>query len=155
MTVPLQSLSTLNEIEEFDSIDDNLTTHIHRFQIEHGDEGGKLHVQFKSHSGKKQIIDMLYMTHLNDEIVYQAFNAKKEMASKIAECLRGRFYAYENDIYKHMKWFDPINWDDKKYALDDMEKLYERFQKPLDAAAYCKLDAAKEWIAFRKYVLNS
>ena len=46
-------------------------------------------------------------THLNENSLKVAQNAKKNVVSDVMETVKTRFKSFDNPIFQHMKWLDP------------------------------------------------
>ena len=158
---------TIEELDEFSncaSVNDDITTHLCRFHFVVNDSASSENVLapvFKSPgNGKRQLqnrrdttVDMLYLKHLDNESIKQAFVKKKDVAVEINNCLTERFDDYDKPILEAMKWFAPINWQcEKRYGISEVEKIYTDFQDILDAAQFDHVKVVKEWANFRRCV---
>ena len=160
-----KTLEELRDQTTLESLNNDLTTHLGRFIVSDPPDGAKvLTSSFKSPGDALRNVDnrhesaiiMSYLQHLSTENTEKALSEKKVVATKIMECLEGRFDDYNKPIIQAMNWLDPVNWQaDRKYGMADIEKLYSHFQETLDAANFDQRKAIKEWIGFRVLVSES
>ena len=158
------TLMELDEVNSFDTVDDDLTTHLWRFYLKDDEvDSTKLNVKMKApgdgrkkkeENRKSTMLDMSYLTHLNNASITQAFAVKKRVAIILEECLRKRFEDnFKDEVLNAMKWFDHTNWtNEKDYAHQDFEKLYKHFTFSLDSVGYDPLFVKREWASVRRFI---
>ena len=85
-------------------------------------------------STSREIVEIPFdnYTHLNENSVKFAQNAKKYVVSDVVETIKTRFESFDNQIFQHMKWLNPKVWeDDNPYGRDSLEFLANHFAVPL------------------------
>ena len=160
-----ETMLELEDFAAFDSLEDDLTSHVRRFYMnDHEENTGEFNVKFyapgdgrrKEKNRHYTCIDILPLINVSSATAHRIFQAKISLASKIKDMLENRFLnSYSDDILDCMKWFDCRNWlEDKTYAYEDFDNLYNHFQQSLDHAGYNHDQIKKEWGVARRYILS-
>ena len=72
---------------------------------------------------------------------------KAKVLQNVYSCLDERYRSLKQDVYGHMQWFYPANWDDDDTTaeLDSLQALGQHFSTTLSAVGYDETCVKKEW----------
>ena len=118
-----------------------IDSHLSRFVLTEDKDGQQIlksqftkcgHMLRKSTNRKIIEIPLDNYTHLNENSVKFAQNAKNNVVSDVVETVKTRFESFDNPIFQHMKWLDPkVCENDDPYGRDSLEFLANDFAVPL------------------------
>ena len=79
---------------------------------------------------------------------------KAKVLQNVHSCLDEHFWSLKQDVYGHMQWLDPANWDDDNTTaeLDSLQALGQHFSTTLGAVGYDETCVKREWKTFRNTV---
>ena len=157
-----ESIMELEEMIECVDIENDLATYMRQYYFNEENDNFIVKMKAPGDGRRKEKnregtdIDMSYMKKLSTETITNAITTKASVAAKIKQTLHDRFDdCYDEKIIESTKWFSPKNWTNEKiYAMDDIDALYEHFSISLDCAGYDNENAKKEWIRVRRYIVS-
>ena len=81
------------------------------------------------------------------DTVRTSLNNMTSIAADLTDILSKRFKDFESLLSMAMQWPDPKYWTDSKdYGIEQIEKIYLHFKKPLDDAGFDFVKVRrKEW----------
>ena len=87
------------------------------------------------------------------DTVQKLLNKISSIAADLSDILSKRFEDFESPLFMAMQWLDPKCWTDSKdYGVEQMEKIYLHFKKPLEDAGFDFVKVGKEWRLLQAFV---
>ena len=87
------------------------------------------------------------------DTVQTSLNKISSIAADLSDILSKRFEDFESPLFMAMQWLDPKYWTDSKdYGVEQIEKIYQHFKKPLDDAGFDFIKVGKEWRLLKAFV---
>ena len=93
------------------------------------------------------------ISHFCPDTVQTSLNKISLIAADLTDILRKRFEDFKSPIFMAMQWLDPKYWTDSKdYDVEQIEKIFLHFKKPLDDAGFDFVKVGKEWRLLQAFV---
>lgn len=161
-TIQMTCLELEDLAENIDTPEELLDSHLSRFQFNYDDDGNVYlqstyvkHGDMLKKAANRESMEIKFenFTEVNQQSMSAASREKKKIAEKLVETLQERFAGFKDPIFKHMLWFNPLNWtDEKEYGRDQISSLYEHFEVPFLNTNYDHSKIFPEWKRFRMFV---
>ena len=135
-------------------IDLSLSSHFAKFRKEQNDEGETnehidgIRVTYPKAGHEKRKVDnheylevnLDKMESVGIDAVQRTAEIQKDAADRLRPVICDRFSSFDQEVLKTTMWLDPKFWDnsDKAYGNEDIDKLCNRFEKPLATAGFDK-----------------
>ena len=159
--VPPAVEKTINQLEDLieEDLDEAIDSNLKMFQVI--DEDGLVtlrstyaragHERKKPNNREYHDIELDNVSYISEEAMQNALSLRAEGINVLMPFINTRFKSFtENEVFKLLNWIDPQYWQlDKRYGFEEIRKLSEIFESPLQACEFDKGKAITEWRSLR------